>query len=36
MSNADTWVLANERRLTFFSTILFGLLLTSDALFRLV
>ncbi len=36
MSNADTWVLANARRLTFFSTILFGLLLTSDALFRLV
>lgn len=36
MSNADTWLLANERRLTFFSTLLFGLLLTSDALVRLV
>lgn len=36
MANADTWLLANERRLTFFSTLVFGLLLTSDALFRLV
>jgi threonine/homoserine/homoserine lactone efflux protein len=32
---AEDWLTANERRLMFFSTVLFGLLLTSDALVRL-
>jgi hypothetical protein len=36
MEDAEAWVLANELRLTFFSTLFFGLLLTSDALFRLL
>lgn len=36
MSESEGWILANERRLTFFSTLFFGLLLTSDALFRLL
>jgi threonine/homoserine/homoserine lactone efflux protein len=33
---AQGWLIANERRITFASTLLFGFLLTSDALFRLV
>lgn len=33
---AQGWLTANERRITFLSTLLFGFLLTSDALFRLV
>jgi hypothetical protein len=33
---AEEWLTANERRITFFSTLLFGFLLTSDALVRLV
>lgn len=33
---AEAWLSANERRLTFFSTLFFGFLLTSDALFRLL
>lgn len=33
---AQGWLTGNERRITFFSTLLFGFLLTSDALFRLV
>lgn len=36
MREAEAWLLANERRLTFFSTLFFGFLLTSDALFRLL
>jgi hypothetical protein len=36
MEDAEAWLLANELRLTFFSTLFFGLLLTSDALFRLL
>ena len=36
MEEAETRLLANERRLTFFSTLFFGFLLTSDALFRLL
>ena len=33
---AQGWLTANERRITFVSTLLFGFLLTTDALFRLV
>ncbi len=33
---AQSWLTANERRITFVSTLLFGFLLTSDALVRLV
>jgi hypothetical protein len=33
---AQGWLTANERRITFVSTLLFGFLLTSDALVRLV
>jgi Sap, sulfolipid-1-addressing protein len=33
---AEDWLTANERRFGFFSTLVFGLLLTSDALFRLL
>jgi threonine/homoserine/homoserine lactone efflux protein len=33
---AEDWVTANERRLMFASTVVFGLLLTSDALVRLL
>jgi hypothetical protein len=36
MEQAEAWVLSHEHRLTFFSTLLFGFLLTSDALFRLL
>ena len=36
MSESEAWILANERRLTYLSTLFFGLLLTSDALFRLL
>jgi Sap, sulfolipid-1-addressing protein len=36
MTSAEDWLTANERRLTFFSTVLFGFLLTSDALVRLL
>ena len=36
MAAAEDWLLANERRLGFFSTVVFGLLLISDALFRLL
>jgi threonine/homoserine/homoserine lactone efflux protein len=33
---AEDWLTANERRLMFFSTVVFGLLVTSDALVRLL
>jgi MFS family permease len=33
---AENWVTGNERRLMFFSTLVFGLLLTSDAVVRLL
>ena len=33
---AEEWLTTNERRLGFFSTLVFGLLLTSDALYRLL
>lgn len=33
---AEDWLTANERRITFVSTLLFGFLLTSDALVRLL
>jgi MFS family permease len=36
MAAAEDWLTANERRLGFFSTVIFGLLLTSDALYRLL
>ncbi len=36
MTRAEDWLTTNERRLTFFSTVLFGFLLTSDALVRLL
>jgi hypothetical protein len=36
MRAAEEWITANERRITFFSTVFFGFLLTSDALVRLV
>jgi len=36
MARAEDWLTTNEMRLTFFSTILFGFLLTSDALVRLL
>lgn len=36
MARAEDWLTTNERRLTFFSTLLFGFLLTSDALVRLL
>jgi Sap, sulfolipid-1-addressing protein len=36
METAEMWLLANELRLTFFSTLFFGFLLTSDALFRIL
>jgi threonine/homoserine/homoserine lactone efflux protein len=36
MRRAEDWLTTNERRLTFFSTLLFGFLLTSDALVRLL
>ena len=31
---AEEWLTANERRITFFTTLVFGFLLTSDALIR--
>lgn len=36
MTSAETWIMSNERRLTFVSTLVFGFLLTSDALVRLL
>jgi cytochrome c biogenesis protein CcdA len=36
MTAAEEWLTANARRLGFFSTLVFGVLLTSDALFRLL
>jgi hypothetical protein len=36
MKAAETWLTSNERRLTFASTLVFGFLLTSDALVRLL
>ncbi|MGH3042862.1 MAG: GAP family protein [Gaiellaceae bacterium] len=36
MTRAEDWLTTNERRLTFFSTLVFGFLLTSDALVRLL
>ena len=36
MKAARDWVTANERRLTFSSTVVFGVLLTADGLLRLV
>jgi MFS family permease len=36
MASAEDWLTANERRLTFFSTLLFGFLLTTDGLTRLL
>jgi cytochrome c biogenesis protein CcdA len=33
---AETWLTGNERRLMFFTTVIFGLLLTSDAVVRLL
>jgi threonine/homoserine/homoserine lactone efflux protein len=36
MTGAEEWLTANERRLTFYSTLVFGFLLTSDALVRLL
>ena len=35
MAAAEEWLTTNERRLGFFSTLVFGVLLTSDALYRL-
>jgi len=34
--SAEDWLAANERRITFLTTLLFGFLLTSDALVRLL
>jgi Sap, sulfolipid-1-addressing protein len=34
MRSAEDWLVANERRITFVTTLLFGFLLTSDALVR--
>jgi Sap, sulfolipid-1-addressing protein len=36
MTRAEDWLTTNERRLTFLSTLVFGFLLTSDALLRLL
>ena len=36
MAAAEDWLLAHERRLGFFSSVIFGLLLVSDGLFRLL
>ena len=36
MEQAEGWLTANQRRLTFVSTLVFGFLLTSDALVRLL
>lgn len=36
MTSVEAWLTANERRLTFFSTLVFGFLLASDALVRLL
>jgi Sap, sulfolipid-1-addressing protein len=36
MEQAEAWLMANQRRLTFASTLVFGFLLTSDALVRLL
>lgn len=36
MAAAEDWLTANERRLGFLSTVIFGLLFTSDALYRLL
>ncbi len=36
MAAAEEWLTTNERRLGFFSTLVFGVLLTSDALYRLL
>jgi hypothetical protein len=36
MESAEGWLTANERRITFVSTLLFGFLLTTDALVRLL
>ena len=36
LETAQSWLTANERRITFASTVLFGFLLVSDALVRLV
>ena len=35
MGSAEDWLTANERRITFLSTLVFGFLLTTDALVRL-
>ena len=36
MEHAEGWITANQRRLTFVSTLVFGFLLTSDALVQLL
>ena len=36
IASAEGWLTTNERGLTFFSTLIFGLLVTSDALVRLL
>jgi hypothetical protein len=36
MTSARDWVTANERRLTFYSTVVFGVLLTADAVLQLL
>lgn len=36
LESAEEWLTANERRITFLSTLIFGFLLTTDALVRLV
>ena len=36
MTSAEEWVTSNARRLSFFSTLVFGFLLTSDAIYRLL
>jgi hypothetical protein len=36
VTSAEDWLTANERRITFVSTVLFGFLLTADALTRLL
>jgi hypothetical protein len=36
MASAEQWLAANERRLTFLLTLVFGLLLAGDGLIRLL
>jgi hypothetical protein len=36
MESAESWLTSNERRITFFSTVIFGFLLTTDGLARLL